>query len=426
MKPIILKVGNNDVVSTNIKYDDLIILYQQYINTYNEVPIMSKCDGKHNMPQFRIIKKILHENNITYNDFVNMFGKVSHVRTESNDYNLYLSKYKEISKGIGHSLTRNDLVCNNYGLPSGSWFVKYCPDNNVKTFDDFVIWCGFNSNVYKNDKEQVCQKLIELQNKLGRPIINKDINKENIGFSMIVINRLFGDLGKAKKELGLLKTLPVQPKSFEYYKKILTDTLNNINKKTGRNFVSWRDIESGIYSSESCNHKAILSAFKREGIDIYAYIKSIGFTMNQSSFSYKYTFDDGERTLSSLEFDFSKFIRSNGYKYNENYYRDVRYSNFTNCSNKSKINCDYCIDINGKKLYVEIAGIIYNTNCNSWRNHSYSSKRENDYRDNMIKKEKYLIDSKVNYLFIFLNDMQDNSYQDKLLKCIKEIKLQSQ
>ena len=57
--PVKLKVGNKEVKSTEVTYDDLVILYQQYIDTYSEVPVYSKCDSKHNMPQGRIITRVL-------------------------------------------------------------------------------------------------------------------------------------------------------------------------------------------------------------------------------------------------------------------------------------------------------------------------------------------------------------------------------
>ena len=56
-----LKVGNKEVQSTKVTYEDLIILYKQFINTYGEVPVYSKCDSKHNMPQGRIITRVLKE-----------------------------------------------------------------------------------------------------------------------------------------------------------------------------------------------------------------------------------------------------------------------------------------------------------------------------------------------------------------------------
>ena len=73
--PVKLKVGNKEVKSTEVTYDDLVILYQQYIDVYDEVPVYSKCDSKHNMPQGRIITRVLKENNVTYNDFLLQFEK---------------------------------------------------------------------------------------------------------------------------------------------------------------------------------------------------------------------------------------------------------------------------------------------------------------------------------------------------------------
>lgn len=108
-----LKVGEKEVISTNITYEDLIVLYQQYIDTYGKVPVFSNCDLKHNMPQGRIITRILKENNVTYNDFLLKFGKVSHVRTESKDYNFYVKRYIELSNERGTYLNQNELTNNN-------------------------------------------------------------------------------------------------------------------------------------------------------------------------------------------------------------------------------------------------------------------------------------------------------------------------
>lgn len=64
-QPIYLNVGNRKVLTTNVTYDDLIVLYKQYIEKYGEVPTFSSCDSKHNMPQGRIIKRIVENPDIT-------------------------------------------------------------------------------------------------------------------------------------------------------------------------------------------------------------------------------------------------------------------------------------------------------------------------------------------------------------------------
>jgi hypothetical protein len=421
-KTILLKVGNKYIPSVEVTYDDLVILYKQYIDVYNEVPIYSKCDSKHNMPQGRIINRVLKENNITYNDFLLQFGKVSHVRTQSKDYDLYIEKFKKVSDELGRALTQAELFNNKYGLPNPNWFIKYCPDKNVKSYNDFVLWSGYNSNKPEKDKDFVIKTLIRLEKELDRPITRYDISYEKTGFSMTVLKRLFGGLKKAKKEIGLMPTQTSKSLySFEYYKNTLTEALNSLYLQTGRKFVTWHDLECGLYHKNNIEHKSMTKAFKREGLDIFAYIKSLGFEMNPNNFSFKYTFDDGERTTSTMEFDFSTYIRSIGYEYNKTYLRDVMYKTFTNSDKKRKINCDYCLLLpNNEKLYIEIAGVIP-SNIADWRSHKYKYKRHSEYQQKMLYKEKILVENNCNYLFLFSSEMKNDVYKDILQNKINEI-----
>lgn len=134
-----LNVDGKKVLTTEITYEDLVMLYKQYIEKFNEVPVFSKCNLKNNMPQGRIINKIISNKGITYNDFLLQFGKVSHVRTESKDYDYYVNRFKKLCSD--HVLKIQDLINNEYGLPNANWFIKYCPDKNVKTYNDFIKWC---------------------------------------------------------------------------------------------------------------------------------------------------------------------------------------------------------------------------------------------------------------------------------------------
>ena len=68
-----LKVGNKEVFIKNVTYDDLIILYQQYINTYHEMPLAKKCDIEHNMPYRRKIISLLDENDVSEKEFISQF-----------------------------------------------------------------------------------------------------------------------------------------------------------------------------------------------------------------------------------------------------------------------------------------------------------------------------------------------------------------
>lgn len=393
-----------------LDYDDLVWLYSDYIDKHGKVPTTNECTIKNNLPHGRIINKILTSSNITYNDFLNQFGKVSHVRTESKDYNLFLNKYKQISNKVGHGLTISELKNNSYGLPSAGWFVKNCPDPSVKTFNEFVLWCGYKSNELKKDKQEVINILIDLEKKLGRPIVRYDIKEETVGFSMIVINRIWGNLGNCKKELGLAKTLPFQPKPFIYYKDILDNFIDhvNVNKK---GFTTWKEIEN--YTN--IDHKTFIKTFKDNGNDIYKYLALNNINLNPNGYGYTTILSSGEKITSSYEYDFSMFLEANGFYYNEDYKRDVLYRNYLPLDKKSRINCDYVFY---NKYFIEIAGIISNKD-RDWDTHKYAHKVNIKYQNKMLKKKKILEEYDIDYLFLFPEDFYDQTYKEKFFNLIK-------
>lgn len=282
-----LNVNGKIVPSIQITYEDLIILYEMFIEKYSKVPTTKEMTSKYNLPQQRIVNRILKENNITYNDFLNMFGKFSHVRTKDTSmYDKYVEKFKLTSLKLRRTLAINDLINNTYGLPSAQWLVNNCPDKNVKTYVDFCHWCGLEDNRLKLDKKYVSQSLISLEKKLKRPITSNDINVGSVGFSMIVVTRIWGGLNKCKEELGLTTTPGKQPLPFEYYKDKLDFALSNLSDK----YITWKDIEK--YGAE---HKGVTQAFKRKNLDVFQYIREQGFEMNPNNFSFYQLFDNGEK-----------------------------------------------------------------------------------------------------------------------------------
>ena len=73
-------------------------------------------------------------------------------------------------------------------------------------------------------------------------------------------------------------------------------------------------------------------------------------------------------------------------------------------------------------LYIEIAGIIYNCKENNWRNHTFSSKKERDYQQKMLKKEQRLIESGQHFLFLFKSEMFNDHYKNILNEKINEVR----
>jgi hypothetical protein len=411
-----LKVGNRYKKSTELDYEDLVMLYREYIDKNNRIPKYSDCLSKNNLPQGRIITKILKSNNTLYSDFLSQFDKYDRcdgrcrIEYTKENYDISVKKLIDLSNKNGSSLKFDELT--SFGLPNAKWFIKYCPDEKVKTYPQFLNWCGLKRNLLKINKEYVDEQLIKLENKLNRPILREDICVENVGFSMIVINRIYGGLNNAKKEIGLKQTNFNKPlRTYDFYKNHIDKVLENFKLHNNRKYINWTDIENIEIDGYKCEHKTIINAFKRENIDFFAYIKSKGFVMNNNNWSYKYTFDDGEKIVSSMEYDVSKYLKEIGLIYKKDYFRDVRYSTFSN--EESKINCDYKICFRDKILYVEVAGMIHYKN-NLWRKYDFKNKKNNDYRDKMVKKEKILKNNNCNYLFLFPDDFYNDDYIRKI------------
>lgn len=417
----ILNVDGKKVLSTELDYDSLVWLYNDFKRKNNRIPRLDEGLAKNNLPQCRIVKKLIEEKGITYNDFCLQFGAVSHIRTESDDYEYFVTKFKEVCVKLNRTLRSNELTKNHYGLPNVNWFIKYCPDEDVKTYDDFVKWCGLKSNKRKLDKEYVSHKLKELEKDLGRPIKRNDIKSDTVGFSSIVINRIWGGLNNAKAELGLKETIVDNSKPFKYYEDKLLSILHQIEFDKGRKIISWSDIENPKYSNPPTDHRTYIKTFKRQGLDFYVYLKSLGYTMHNNSMGNIHVFDDGELTESIYEYDFSTFLKNEmNMKYNYDYKRDVMYKTFSDID--SKINCDYVINVGGKPIYVEIAGVIYNDMSDNWRTIEYNTERESNYKDNLIFKEDLLLKHNKSFLFLFPWDMLSGKYKEKLIEANKKNK----
>ncbi len=247
------------------------------------------------------------------------------------------------------------------------------------------------------------------EKKLGRAIRRKDISTDQIGFSNIVINRIWGSLGKCKEELGLLKTPASCPRPFEYYKKILDDILNDISKTSNKLIITWKDIENNNLGIIIC-HKTLTKSFNNNNVDIFKYIKERGFLMNPSSFSFHFTLDSGERVLSSMEYSLSSYLNDCDLIYNIDYKRDVMYKTFLQCDRK--INCDYVVVIDNNYYYIEVAGII--TNNGNWEFTDYGNEKNNLYRNKMILKQSLLKKNNLNYLILFKNDFINDAYKNKV------------
>lgn len=82
--------------STNeLTYSDIKILFTDYIKRKGKYPTQKECTLQNNLPHFRIVAKILADENITLKDFQTSMGKVGHIRSDISNYDTYVSRFKQ-------------------------------------------------------------------------------------------------------------------------------------------------------------------------------------------------------------------------------------------------------------------------------------------------------------------------------------------
>ena len=367
----------------------------------------------------RIINRVLREQGVTYKDFLGIFGKKLHARASSADYDIFVAEFKKYSDELGRPLTSLELVSEKYNLPSVKWFIKFCPNKNVKNYRDFVVWCGYDPCKKIWTKDEVAAILREFERVNERNVVKEDITTPNMGFSMIVIDRLFGSLENMRKECGLM------PLSHRYcfppavtnirdldnhYIDALKSVVLDYKSKTDNPYISGEIIESGIYGNFTYSHKTYTQHFKNANVDLFAFVKSLGCMMGCSRYSNSYIFDSGELVRSSFEYDFTECLNEAGFFYKDDYQRDVRYRTFSD--ETGRIDCDYVIDIGGVAVYVEIAGVLDSSYDNTWDTFNFTDTRHVKYRDTLLKKRNILESIGAEYYFLFKDDMRNSSYKN--------------
>lgn len=327
-----------------------------------------------------------------------------------NKYRDYLEKYKSLVKEGKMGINQQCFINNKYNIPNHRWFIKYCPNQNVKSWSHFLEWCGFVP--YQGvSKEMAIKSICELRNKLNRPLIYDDFRGTELNtICPATINKYWGSLNKMKAELGL----EIVQESMIDKQLSIEEAVNQIQilcdkaKLEGRDFITTREFnnKNGTANYETLS-KMINKYFNMSFSD---YIKTLGFRTGKRGTGTSFKFEDGEITTSQFEFLFSKFLKDYGLKYNVDYYRDVKYDNFIS-DYKGNMNCDYLINYNNKTIYVEIAGII-----EAYKNWYYEdreitrSKSKEKYRLKIKLKEQMLKDNNLIYFILFPCDLTRDNF----------------
>ena len=185
-------------------------------------------------------------------------------------------------------------------------------------------------------------------------------------------------------------------------------TLHNDN----RNFITTREISNN--PNFPTNNTLQKMARKYYNCTLQDILKNYDVFLGKQGCGINFDFDDGEHITSQFEYMFSKYLKKYGLKYNVDYFRDVKYSTFVkNCNNN--MNCDYVIYINGKTLYIEIAGIIEAYKEWFFNNREItSSKSKEKYRLKLLDKQRMLHENKLVYFILFPCDLTNENFKNIL------------
>ena len=332
------------------------------------------------------------------------------------EYDYYVNQYILKSEQLGIPIAHSKLRKRPFNLPDARWYVKYCPDDSVTSWAKFVDWCGFVANGCPPTKEKTIRLIYQMQSKLDRPLMYDDFRGGGCYHIPIkIIREYWGTINNMKKELGLeinQESMTDKHLSKEEFDNMLIDIRKHI-VSDGRNFITTKEINS--------NNKWVnAQTLRRYAKEYYQttltdILERSGIILGKKGRGISFDFNDGEHVTSQFEYLFSKYLKNYGLKYNVDYFRDVKYSSFIpKCNNN--MNCDYVIHINGKIIYIEIAGML-----EAYKEWFFSNKpittckaRER-YRLKLLEKQKMFQDNNLTYFILFPCDLTKDNFNSILM-----------
>lgn len=338
---------------------------------------------------------------MTLGEFYHQIFQTKPLRYDRLKYDKYLNNLISKLDNTKNTTRLVRKICRDNNLPSLTWFLNNCPDKHIKSFNDFIEFCGHISGS-KISKESATKIIYDVQQNFKRPLIQKDFHnpdENNIGIH--VITRIWGSFNGMKEELGLeiaQENMTVKHKSLEEAKQDIIDLCNEIHASENRIIINKDDFDN----NDSClSYGTYQKYFNSIGSSLREFLESIGFKLNKAGCGFTHEYADGEKVYSKYEYQLSNYLRNNNFIYNVDYFRDINYSDFIdNCDNN--MNCDYEIHIGGKVLYVEVAGFLrdYDVHFKEDKEITSSYSKEK-YRIHLTEKESMLRSNGLNYLILF-------------------------
>ncbi len=119
-------------------------------------------------------------------------------------YDIYLNNYIDLCKKQNKVIS-NKTELKSYNIPTIDWFVRHCPNEEIKCEKQFQNWCGFPSVKYHPSKEVLAEYIREMREKFGKPMQIRDFNCRH-GYhdvSISLIKEVWGTFNNMKEYVGL-------------------------------------------------------------------------------------------------------------------------------------------------------------------------------------------------------------------------------
>lgn len=279
--------------------------------------------------------------------------------------------------------------------PSRRTFANYFGDFNkaveLAGFESIYSWSNGDSTMtvkereLRKTKEYWIESFYALKEKLDRVPTAREMDSEYNYGAKRCIRILFGGYNNLLSELN--------------------EEINQVSQYTDE----FLELEFRRFVNTYNRVPTTMDFNKTEYPSFWCYQERFG-CWNKAVMNYGYTpnddntktyMEDGEVCYSSFEFKVTTLLQ----ELNVNYERDIKYVTFID-NYKGKMDCDYVIDIDGKKIYLEVAGFI--------RSKGKQTERQIPYIRKIKYKEKLLIRQQLPYLILYGEDSARIRYENKI------------
>lgn len=391
----------SDVI--DILHDENKKMYKYYIRIIDNLGYkyyVNYATLKNNIKNKTPLNRFFKRNPYTY-DNINLFCKL-------NDIDLKIDGEKLPVSGL--SREKLDFYNSNGEIKKVSWNqLQHYTEIYKNNWKDVKLKRKHDRELSKQDVIDIVRKMEASKNS---PLNIYDFYpKQENGVGIRTIRKFWGELWIMQEELGMKITGKHGCLlSDEEVIKEIEDLCKIVKETENRTIITYNDFKSYGTYSEIRKYSNICKKIKN--CSLREYIKSLGFELQTSGNGMNYIFEDGEKTVSKYEYDFSLYLRESGFEFNKTYFRNVYYKNIDS-EYTGNMNCDYCIDFNGKLVYIELAGILGNKEHQyAYRNNfEIKSKSKELYRQSLNKKREIFERNNLNYYILLPDEMNLDNYK---------------